>query len=111
MLREIAAARSGDKGNISNISVWPYDRRHYSAIADAITPEAVKAAFPALIRGKVERYDLESLGGFNFVLHDALEGGVSASLGLDAHGKSFSFLILSLVLDIEVEEDQGAQTA
>jgi hypothetical protein len=101
-LREIAAARSGDKGNISNISVWPYERRHYEALKKSLTAERVKSAFPRLIRGEVERYELDKLGGFNFVLHDALEGGVSSSLNLDAHGKSFSFLLLSM--DVEIEE-------
>lgn len=101
MLREIASARSGDKGNISNISVWPYDPRHYEDIRVGLTPEVVKAAYPDLIRGTVERYDMEGLCGFNFVLRDALEGGVSSSLGLDMHGKSFSFLMLALTVEVE----------
>ena len=100
-LREIAAARSGDKGNISNISVWPYERRHYDVLKRVLTPEKVKSAFPDLIKGDVVRYDLDKLAGFNFVLEDALEGGVSSSLNLDAHGKSFSFLMLSLEVEID----------
>jgi hypothetical protein len=99
-LREIASARAGDKGNISCISVWAYDERHYPAIKRQLTAERVKAAFPDIFRGPVLRYELDHLHGMNFVLHDALEGGVNASLNLDAHGKSFSYLLLGL--DIEI---------
>ena len=60
------------------------------------------AATPAnLIRGKVTRYELPHLCGLNFVLHDALEGGVNASLNLDSHGKSWSYLFLGLELEDE----------
>lgn len=103
-LREIAAARSGDKGNISNISVWPYDPEHYPQLKASLTADFVRGAFADLFRGRVTRYDLDELGGFNFVLEDALEGGVSRSLNLDTHGKSFSFLLLSLEVEIDVAE-------
>ena len=99
-LREVAAARTGDKGNIACISVWVYDPRDYEDVKASLTPERVAAAYPALWRGRVERFELPDLHGLNFVLHDALEGGVNASLNLDAHGKSFSFLLLAL--DVEV---------
>jgi len=46
------------------------------------------------------RYEIPGLHGLNFVMQDALEGGVNASLNLDLHGKSFSFLMLAL--DVEV---------
>lgn len=99
-LREIAHARAGDKGNTSNISVWVYDPRHYALVKAQLTPERLKEAYPSLFRGKVERYDLDRLHGLNFVLHDAIEGGVNTSLNLDSHGKSWSFLILDL--DVEM---------
>jgi hypothetical protein len=100
-LRELASARAGDKGNVSSISVWAYDERHYPAIKRQLTAERVKAAFPDVFRGKVLRYELDHLHGMNFVLHEALEGGVNASLNLDAHGKSFSYMLLGL--DIEID--------
>ena len=95
---DIAHARAGDKGNISIVNVWAYDPADFTRLKDALTPERVKAAFPALIRGPVERYELEHLAGLNLVLHEALEGGVNSSLNLDSHGKSWSYLILSLPL-------------
>jgi hypothetical protein len=99
-LHEIAHARAGDKGNTSNVSLWVFDPRHYQAVKAAVTADRLKAAFPDLIRGPVERYELAALHGLNFVLHDALEGGVNASLNLDSHGKSWSYLVLSLEIDV-----------
>ena len=99
-LREVASARTGDKGNIACISVWAYDPRDYEDLKASLTPERIAAAYPDLWRGRVERHEIPRLYGLNFVLHDALEGGVNASLNLDAHGKSFSFLLLAL--DVEV---------
>lgn len=103
-LHEIAHARAGDKGNTSNVSVWAYDPGDYPLIRDQLTAERIKSAFPALIQGPVRRYELEHLSGLNFVMEDALEGGVNTSLNLDGHGKSWSFLILGL--DIEVPENR-----
>jgi hypothetical protein len=100
-LREIASARAGDKGNISNISVWAYDMRHYPDIKAGLTPERLAGTYPALFRGDICRYELDNLGGLNFVISEGLEGGVNASLNLDAHGKSFAFLLLDL--DIELQ--------
>ena len=95
-LHEIAHARAGDKGNTSNVSVWVYDPGDYALVKEQLTAERVKAAFAALITGRVERYELDHLHGLNFVLHDALEGGVNTSLNLDSHGKSWSYLLLQL---------------
>jgi hypothetical protein len=100
-LREIAAARSGDKGNISNVCVWVYDPRHFEAVKSALTVERLKATHPALWTGPIERFELPALGGLNFVFQDALEGGVNASLNLDAHGKSFGFLLLALPIAVD----------
>lgn len=103
-LHEIAHARAGDKGNTSNISVWAYDPADYLLIKEQLTAERIKAAYPDLIHGAVKRYTLDHLHGLNFVMGDALEGGVNTSLGLDSHGKSWSFLVLDL--DIEVPENR-----
>jgi hypothetical protein len=102
-LHEIAHARAGDKGNTSNISVWAYDPGDYLLIKEQLTPERIKAAFPKLIKGEVARFELDHLHGLNFVLGEALEGGVNTSLGLDSHGKSWSFLVLGM--EIEVPEN------
>jgi len=103
-LHEIAHARAGDKGNTSNVSVWAYDPGDYALIKEQLTAERVKSAFPKLIQGPVERYEMDQLQGLNFVMRDALEGGVNTSLGLDSHGKSWSYLLLGL--EIEVPENR-----
>jgi hypothetical protein len=99
-LHEIAHARAGDKGNTSSVSVWVYDPGDYALVKEQLTAERVKAAFPDLIRGNVIRYELDHLQGLNFVLHDALEGGVNTSLNLDSHGKSWSYLLLGLAIEV-----------
>ncbi|KPH81103.1 AtuA-related protein [Bosea vaviloviae] len=101
-LREIASARAGDKGNTANIAVWAYDERHYPSIKRSLTEDRIRQAYPRLFRGRIRRFALDHLAGLNFVLDDALEGGVNTSLNLDAHGKSFSFLLLDL--DVEIED-------
>jgi hypothetical protein len=96
IVRDIAHARAGDKGNTSNVCVWVYDPADYPVLKASLTAERIKAAYPHLVRGPVERYELDHLYGLNFVLHEAIEGGVNTSLNLDSHGKSWSYLILSL---------------
>ena len=101
LLREIAHARAGDKGDRSNVSVWVYDPAHYEQVRAQLTAERLKAAFPELLRGPVRRYEVPGLHGLNFVMDDALEGGVNTSLNLDSHGKSWSFLLLGLEIELE----------
>ncbi|GEL27051.1 hypothetical protein PSU4_60050 [Pseudonocardia sulfidoxydans NBRC 16205] len=97
-LRDIAYSRSGDKGEVSNVCVFVYDPADYRRIVEELTVEAVEAAFRPLVKGEIVRYEMPTLHGLNFVMQDALAGGVSMSLRVDPHGKSFQ----SLVLDIEV---------
>ena len=99
-LHEIANARSGDKGNRLNIALVCRDPAHYPAVAEQITAERVAEAFAARRPSRVVRYDLPKLSAFNFVLDDVLEGGVNSSLGLDGHGKSLSFLLLEIPVQI-----------
>jgi len=99
-LHDIAHARAGDKGNTSSVSVWVYDPGDYALVKEQLTAERVKTAFPELMRGTVIRYELDHLHGLNFVMHDALEGGVNTSLNLDSHGKSWSYLLLGLAIEV-----------
>ncbi|WP_315838160.1 AtuA-related protein [Bradyrhizobium prioriisuperbiae] len=99
-LRDIAHSRTGDKGNTSNISLIAYDDRHYQLLVQHVTAERVKAHFAGIVKGEVLRYELPKLAALNFVLQDALAGGVTQSLALDAHGKSLS----SALLDLEIPD-------
>jgi hypothetical protein len=97
-LIDIAHARSGDKGNISNIAVFAYDSSRFALLAKHLTADRVRRHFGTMIRGKVERFELPPLGALNFVLHDALDGGVNQSLALDTHGKCFASILLEIEL-------------
>ena len=95
-LRELAHARSGDKGDTSNVSVIAYHAADYPLLVRYVTAERVRAHFADIVRGDVTRYELPRLGALNFVLREALGGGVTRSLALDAHGKSLSSALLSM---------------
>lgn len=97
-LRDIAHSRTGDKGNTSNISVIAFDAIFYDFLREYVTAERVKAHFAEVVHGEVKRYELPLIGALNFVLTDALGGGVTRSLALDAHGKGLSSALLDLDL-------------
>jgi hypothetical protein len=101
-LRELAHCRTGDKGNAVNVSVIAYDPADFPLLERHVTAERVKARFAGVVRGDVDRYALPGIGALNFVLHDALAGGVTRSLALDAHGKSLGSALLSLEIPEEV---------
>lgn len=97
-LRELAHARAGDKGDISNISVIAYEPGDYAFLVEHVTAERVKALFTGVVHGDVVRYELPGIGSLNFVMTGALGGGVTRSLALDPHGKSLSGTLLELEL-------------
>jgi len=98
-LRDIAMARSGDKGNRATLSVIAYDPKDYPLLERALTPGRVQAHYRGVVRGTVERYTLPHLGAVHFVMNEALGGGVTRSLALDAHGKTLGAAILDISLD------------
>ncbi len=97
-LREIAHSREGDKGDCSIISVIAYDLKDFPLIEKAVTVERVRNHYRGIVHGEIERFVVPHLGALNFVLQNALGGGVTRSLALDAHGKCLSSAILSLVI-------------
>ena len=102
-LYEVAHARAGDKGDTSNISLIVYDKRDYAAIAAQVTAARVKEWFGPLVEGRVDRYELPQLGALNFVLYQALGGGVTRTLNLDPHGKTRSSWLLEMEIDLPPE--------
>lgn len=95
-LYEIAHSRTGDKGNISTISVIAYREEDYDMLARRITAERVLQWFKPIGAVQVDRYEVPSLGALNFVLNNTLGGGVTRSLAIDSHGKSLSGLMLEM---------------
>ena len=99
-LYELAHARSGDKGNRLNIAVICREPRFFEPLRERLTEEFVARVFRERQPTAVRRYDVPNLHAFNFVLDDVLDGGVNGSLGLDGHGKTLSFLLLSAVIEM-----------
>jgi hypothetical protein len=105
ILRELAHSRTGDKGDISNISVIAYDPADFDRLRRAVTVEKVRMRLGEIARGEIVRYELPAIGALNFVLHGALGGGVTRSLALDSHGKSLSGWLLGM----ELGDDSGEE--
>lgn len=97
-LHEIAHARTGDKGDTSNISLIAYDEADWPALRDRITPARVAAHFGTFPAQSVTRYELPQLQALNFVIRGALTGGVTRSLAQDAHGKCLASVLLTMEL-------------
>lgn len=95
---DLAHGRAGDKGNTSNVSVIAYDERAWRILREQLTVERVMVAYAHIAKGPVTRYELPKLRALNFVIENALGGGVTISLAQDAHGKSLSYLMLDIEL-------------
>ena len=98
-LREIAHARSGDKGACANIGLIALAPQYYPLLVEQVTAERVKEHFRELCRGPVERFELPNLHALNFVLHEALDGGGTVSLRSDAQGKTLSAALLRMEVE------------
>jgi hypothetical protein len=99
----VAHSRTGDKGDSQTMSLIPYRAEDYALIETQVTTAAVRQQFGKLVRGNVTRYDLPNLSAFNFVLEEALQGGVNDSLNLDTHGKTRSAVLLAMPIEVPDE--------
>jgi hypothetical protein len=100
-LRDVAWARSGDKGDVINIGVMAKTPADYDMLKRHLTAECVKAHFKGIVKGEVVRYDLDNLHSLEFVMRNALGGGATRTLMMDQTGKAYGPNMLRLVLDIE----------
>jgi hypothetical protein len=99
-LREIAHARSGDKGDIANIGLIALKPEHYPVLVREVTAERVQKHFAGICHGVVERFELPNLNALNFVLHNALDGGGLLSLRTDSQGKTLSSALLRMEIHL-----------
>ncbi len=106
-LHAMAHARSGDKGDGSNVGLIAYDDQGFAILREWLTPERVRAHFEGIVLGKVERFELPNLRALNFILHDSLGGGGSASIKNDAQGKTHGMALLRMI--VEVPDDYEPQ--
>ena len=98
-LRDIAYARSGDKGDGSNVGVFAHSQDDFAFLEQNLTEERVKEHFRSICKGKVTRYVAPNLLALNFILEDSLGGGGSESLKTDAQGKTHGIGILEMELE------------
>ena len=101
-LIDIAHARSGDKGDTSNVGLIAKDAKDYPLLVKYVTADRVKRHFAEICLGKVERFEIPNLGALNFLLHESLDGGGTMSLRADPQGKTYSAALLRM--DIEIPE-------
>lgn len=100
-LVEIAHARSGDKGDISNVGLIAFDQNAYDIIKEKVTATQVKQHFGDLVKGKVVRYELPHIRALNFVMHGALGGGGARSLRIDSLGKTMAGALLRMEIEVD----------
>jgi len=98
-LVDLAYARSGDKGDVSNIGVLAKDDAAYAVLERQLTPERVKAHFGGWVQGAVEVYPMPNINGFNVVCRRALGGGATRTLRYDQTGKAMATALLRMELD------------
>lgn len=101
-LIEICHARSGDKGNAADISLFANDAAAWEIIRQRVTAERVAAYFQPVASGPVERWEVPNVQALKFVVHGALGGGAPRSLRSDNLGKTFAAALLRM--EIEAEE-------
>ena len=99
-LMDIAIARSGDKGDGSNVGVKARTPALYQFLKENLSEQRVKEHFKEICFGKVTRYELDNLNVLNFILEDSLGGGGTATLIMDAQGKVHSLAMLHMEMDV-----------
>ena len=102
-LSRIAHARSGDKGDASNVGLIAYSPELFEVIRAQVTAERVKEHFEEVCRGAVDRFEVANLNALNFILHDSLGGGGTESLLTDAQGKTHAQGLLTLEVEVPDE--------
>ena len=96
----LAWARSGDKGNVSNIGVVARRAEWLPLLWDRLTPERVKTYLAHLVEGGVERFHLPGIAAINLMLYDALDGGGPSSHRLDPLGKGMAQMLLEMPIEV-----------
>ena len=99
-LYDLAHCRAGDKGNTSILSLIAYRDQDYAVLCENVTAQAVKSHLAHIIKGKVTRHEVPNVGALQFVCEQSLGGGVTTSLAMDAHGKSLSYALLEMEIEI-----------
>jgi hypothetical protein len=102
-IRELAYARSGDKGDVCQVNLLAFDDKAYDILAREVTPERVKAHFGSMVKGDVEIYPMPKVNSLEIVLRNALGGGATRTLLFDQTGKSMSTALLRMRVPVPEE--------
>ena len=100
-LIDLAHARSGDKGDTSNVGIIARKPEYYPILVREVTADRVKEHFKGVCLGSVERFELPNLGALNFLLHEALDGGGTMALKADPQGKTYSSALLRMEIEVD----------
>lgn len=100
-LRRFCMARSGDKGNAVDISLFAPTRAIYEVLRESITAERVNAFFSCMASGPTQRYEVPNLMALKFVVQGALGGGAAGSLRSDNLGKAYGANLLHLEVEMD----------
>jgi len=95
-LYDIAHSRAGDKGNTLTLSLIPYNETDYPLLCEKVTVAKVSNHLKDIVKGNIVRYELPNISSLLFVCQEALAGGVTTSLRVDAHGKTLSYALLEM---------------
>jgi hypothetical protein len=98
LVRDVAYARSGDKGDVVNVGILALDDAAYKRLERTLTPERIKAHFGDWVKGDVDVFPMPNINAFNLLLHNALGGGATKTLRYDVTGKAFSTAVLRMEL-------------
>ena len=107
-LRDLCGVRSGDKGDISDLSLFADDAAAYEAIRAAVTADRVRDHFGSLVTGEVRRYEVPNVWALKFVMEGALGGGGPRSLRADNLGKTLGAALLRMEIDVPDEVAEGS---
>ena len=108
-LSRLCLARSGDKGDTSNIGVIARSDAIYGWMVDHLTPAFVKQRFTGICHGEVERHEVPNLSAVNFLLHESLGGGGTMSLILDPQGKTYAQYLLAAEVEVDAALLEGIE--
>jgi phosphoribosylaminoimidazole-succinocarboxamide synthase len=109
LLRELAFARSGDKGDVSDIGIMAKSKNIYDLLVKTLTPEKIKEHFKGMVKGDVEVYPMPNINSIEVVLRQALGGGATCTLRFDQTGKSMGQALLRLQVEAEDSLVQEAE--
>jgi len=100
-LKELCFARSGDKGDISDIGLMAFNEKNYQILKKQVTPERVKSHFKEWNKGEVQIFEMANILSLEIVLRNALGGGATRTLRLDQTGKAMGNGLLTMEVEVD----------